>query len=390
MKLISLARQSTPNPPERRFSSFYVIIGILTTGCFLMLCVDWANSYMDDERESKRLSAGSYERKTNLPASNPIQHEQRNPRLSEPDFIRPSDTVRLRSIATICGKFCNDKVKAITLRPGTDEKVRLLPLSRRRCTALYEYPYMHMKRLGKPIRTIPPKLFSGFTMHKTTKLRYKYKSGKALIKNRKWTKSMITYLMDQLENEEFIGPYGEMASSELLALFEYLRMQTKRVLVLDGGGQPWVESVALFSGAPEVSVVGNEKIECDDDRVKVYTHNEFAKRNVKKRFDVVVSYNTVQGAGLGGMGEELNPWEDLITLAKLWCVTKKDSFLVLKVPRSKKDWLVFNSYRVYGPKRLRLLTTNWAQMIDDHENSWDWQLPIYGKNSRVMLFSRID
>ena len=39
-------------------------------------------------------------------------------------------------------------------------------------------------------------------------------------------------------------------------------------------------------------------------------------------FDAVVSFSSIEHSGLGRYGEALNPWGDLITMAKAWCLTK--------------------------------------------------------------------
>ena len=39
-------------------------------------------------------------------------------------------------------------------------------------------------------------------------------------------------------------------------------------------------------------------------------------------FDAVVSFSSLEHSGLGRYGDQLNPWGDLITMAKVWCVVK--------------------------------------------------------------------
>ena len=40
------------------------------------------------------------------------------------------------------------------------------------------------------------------------------------------------------------------------------------------------------------------------------------------QFDAMVSFSSIEHSGLGRYGDQLNPWGDLITMAKVWCVIK--------------------------------------------------------------------
>jgi hypothetical protein len=37
-------------------------------------------------------------------------------------------------------------------------------------------------------------------------------------------------------------------------------------------------------------------------------------------FDLIVTYSSLEHSGLGRYGDSLNPWADLITMAKAWYV----------------------------------------------------------------------
>ena len=66
-------------------------------------------------------------------------------------------------------------------------------------------------------------------------------------------------------------------------------------------------------------------------------------------------------------GDALNPWGDLITMARLWCVLGPDSRLLLGVPAAPKDVLVFNSNRVYGPVQFAHLFANFDHVFSDYD-----------------------
>ena len=62
-------------------------------------------------------------------------------------------------------------------------------------------------------------------------------------------------------------------------------------------------------------------------------------------FDAVATYSSLEHSGLGRYGDGLNPWGDLITMARAWCVLKDQGLLMIAVPACKKDIIFFNSDR---------------------------------------------
>ena len=76
--------------------------------------------------------------------------------------------------------------------------------------------------------------------------------------------------------------------------------------------------------------------------------------------DGVVTISSMEHSGLGRYGDALNPWGDLIGVARAWCVTKPGGFLLIDVPgHPEQDAIEWNWHRVYGPVRFPLLTSNW-------------------------------
>ena len=51
-----------------------------------------------------------------------------------------------------------------------------------------------------------------------------------------------------------------------------------------------------------------------------------------RQFDAVVTYSSLEHGGLGRYGDQLNPWADLIAMAKAWCLTKTGGRLLIGVP----------------------------------------------------------
>ena len=62
----------------------------------------------------------------------------------------------------------------------------------------------------------------------------------------------------------------------------------------------------------------------------------------------------------------LNPWEDLITMARAWCLLKPDSLALVGLPTGL-DQIKFNSHKLYGEGAYAQLFANF-QLIDTNFN----------------------
>ena len=60
-------------------------------------------------------------------------------------------------------------------------------------------------------------------------------------------------------------------------------------------------------------------------------------------------------------GDAINPWGDLITMAKAWCLTKDRGKALIGIPTTSTDMTCFNAARCYGPVQLSHLFANWRQ-----------------------------
>ena len=67
-------------------------------------------------------------------------------------------------------------------------------------------------------------------------------------------------------------------------------------------------------------------------------------------------------------GDMLNPWGDLIAMARAWCLVKPGGKALVGVP-SGPDMIMFNSDRVYGPLSYSHLFANWRQVYTENDFS---------------------
>ena len=60
-------------------------------------------------------------------------------------------------------------------------------------------------------------------------------------------------------------------------------------------------------------------------------------------FDAIVTFSSIEHSGLGRYGDALNPWGDILTIARAWCVTKTGGQLVLGTMYGE-DQIHFNAH----------------------------------------------
>jgi hypothetical protein len=57
-------------------------------------------------------------------------------------------------------------------------------------------------------------------------------------------------------------------------------------------------------------------------------------------------------------GDQLNPWGDLIAMARSWCLVKPAGKALVGLP-SGEEVIGFNSHRIYGPQNYPQIFANW-------------------------------
>jgi hypothetical protein len=69
--------------------------------------------------------------------------------------------------------------------------------------------------------------------------------------------------------------------------------------------------------------------------METLTPEEFSAKFLEgtlPQFDSVVTFSSLEHSGLGRYGDQLNPWGDLITMAKIWCALKPSGLGLIGVP----------------------------------------------------------
>lgn len=192
-----------------------------------------------------------------------------------------------------------------------------------------------------------------------------------------WTREEIENKRKEFQRNELFSPYGDNAVYDISRhIDQHMLKNVKegRVLVI-GSNDPWIEVILLEKGAKHVTTLEYMVVENSHPNItavtpdiirEMYLDKKF--QNDDQRFDAMVTFSSLEHSGLGRYGDGINPWGDLITMAKTRCIMKKTSVALIGVPSQFKvnnEYIGFNAGRVYGSIQLSHLFANWKQVFTE-------------------------
>lgn len=126
-----------------------------------------------------------------------------------------------------------------------------------------------------------------------------------------------------------------------------------------GSQRPWVEALLLSAGAKKITTVEYGNIKSTDSRIATMHPSALPAlfAGGGSPFDCVVSYSSIEHAGLGRYGDVLDPWGDLRVMAQMQCVSRPQAAFFVGVPFAA-DRVAWNAHRYYGERRLPQLFAN--------------------------------
>lgn len=287
---------------------------------------------------------------------------------------------RLDRIREICGELCsiNDK-KAWEAHVVRQENTSAPLLVNNQTFPRLQVPHINCPAIIASAdidasdttfpKAIPNELIPLFTVGNMTKYHlhehfiHSYLGGDAAVTS--WTKEELDHQAELgMSNPiKLHGTYRREGTRMVREKLRKLNLSGKSVLVI-GTERPWLEALCLGLGAAKITTLEYGRINSSHPKVTALTPSEFRTKyqdGTLGRFDAVASHSSLEHSGLGRYGDALNPWGDILALARAWCVTKPGGLLYLGLPTGQDD-IWFNIHRMYGKVRWPLITVNWLQI----------------------------
>ncbi len=310
-----------------------------------------------------------------MKSSNPLLFDG-----SETDQWKRELFARLDRVREVCGDLCNINDKDAWESRVVRDKNSNAPLLDDRqtfprlhvpnvdCNAIIGCADMDASDATFPT-SIPDELVPLFTVGNMTKYHlhehfiHGYLGGDAAVTS--WTtEELDRQAAAGMRNPPRLrGTYRQGATLMVREKLRKLNVTGKSVLII-GSERPWLEALCLGLGAAQITTLEYGRINSTHPKVKTLTPSEFRekyKNGTLGVFDAVVSHSSLEHSGLGRYGDALNPWGDILALARAWCVTKPGGGLYLGLPTGQDD-IWFNIHRMYGKVRWPLITVNWMQL----------------------------
>lgn len=302
---------------------------------------------------------------------------------SESDQWTRELMARLDRIREACGELCNinDKasLEAYTVKSSKPQSFRQLRVPHVNCDAIIGSADMDATDYTTP-EFLPKPLIPYFTVDGLTKYKPTVRSPEHYNGNNAKTTTWTKEALDDLQKEAMVDPplmhgtYGRDATKMVREKLRQLNLNGKSVLVI-GSETPWVEVLCLGLGAAQVTTLEYGRITSTHPQVKALTPTEFREqyqRGKLELFDVVASHSSLEHSGLGRYGDGLNPWGDILAVARAWCVTKPGGGLYLGLPTGKDD-ILHNAHKVYGKVRWPLVSINYQQLDYNEHTEEEFQ-----------------
>jgi len=176
-------------------------------------------------------------------------------------------------------------------------------------------------------------------------------------------------------------PVGDLQYKEGGSSFYYCKLldkydvKNKKVAII-GSENPWIEAIVYNYGCRDITTVEYNKPHIEHENFKVISYDEF--KNSSYKFDMILSYSSIEHSGLGRYGDDIDPNGDIDTMNTIYDHLNNDGCIGLGIPIGK-DTLVWNANRIYGRHRLPLLLEkfNIIEWYGGNETCLDI-LPMYG------------
>lgn len=310
------------------------------------------------------------------PAVSLSAHEDGNSQSILPKADLPDDeyyTTLRKTILANCGEMCQ------YTPPVSKGKFFGKVVKKDQCDTMFNEKAMALDSLSNkwpPSRHVPAAMLNDFTMGDPKMqiedwfIMSRDDSGsdsrsKKRVWDPNWNAEKINHFMAKWQANNFTQEGSMYEESESRALYQAIMKHKDAIVgkhcVVVGSRDPWLEAMALTAGVSKLTTVEYGPLKSSDPRVEVLLPSEWPKLyHQKKQFDCMLSYSSIEHAGLGRYGDVINPWGDLMAMAKVRCTLKKGAWIFLGLEDKPEDVVGWNAHRYYGPKR-------WAQILANTE-----------------------
>jgi len=161
-----------------------------------------------------------------------------------------------------------------------------------------------------------------------------------------WSKEYINKLIEEPSNPEDYP-------NALIDIFNCLldiNLDNKNILVV-GSITPWIECYLINLGANHVFITDINEIKINDNRISFINLSNLSE----KKFDIIVSFSTVEHIGLGRYGDPIDENGDINFMNESVNLLTDNGVFILSIPVAEKYIIEGIWHRIYDENRLKIL-----------------------------------
>ncbi len=165
-----------------------------------------------------------------------------------------------------------------------------------------------------------------------------------------WSKEMIDEMLNYCNKSEYIklspNDYPNSSLQFVKAFSSFVDLTNKDCLVL-GSISPWIECLAIYFNAKSVTTLDYIKPICN------YKINILSMDELKKdmKFDVILSFSSLEHDGLGRYGDPINPQGDIDACIEVHSLLNIGGYFLCGIPIGIGA-IHGNFHRIYNKKRI--------------------------------------
>ena len=212
-----------------------------------------------------------------------------------------------------------------------------------------------MSNYKGPHKNIPDDLLEEYTLHGKIPV-YDWYFDESNGKHTNWDEECINNFLSRYTRENVInrkcGNESYPGASNIFCqTFEKYPINNKTVAII-GSQTPWLEALVINHFAEKVTTVEYNVPICNHPKIDTMSYIDFEKGDYK--FDVIITFSSIEHSGLGRYGDPLDPNGDIKTMNTIHKSLKEDGLLLWGAPVGK-DAIVWNAHRVYGEIRFPMI-----------------------------------
>ena len=180
----------------------------------------------------------------------------------------------------------------------------------------------------------------------------------------KWSKEMIDDMLDCCNKYEYVKMSPKdypNASLQFVEVFnKFVNLSGKNSLVL-GSISPWVECLLLHFNAKSVTTLDYITPDCDY-KINTISMDDYIIKKEKTKYDVIISFSSLEHDGLGRYGDPINPNGDIDACIEAYDMLNNGGYFICGIPIGAG--VVYGNYhRIYNKKRVAKLFSLFDEFI---------------------------